>query len=295
MSLNVSELSQQYQAWAAVYYRKAGKPTRTANNIRDALRCLLEMWGSLPASDFRPNHLRAIQHAMDTSGQLCRRTINDRCNWIKAMFTWATDMELVDETLPARLARIKPLKQERCLSPEGPGMQPVSWEDVSATIAVAPLRLATMIELQWHTGMRPGEVCLMSRSTIDQQTWLYRPCRHKTEHHGRKRVVPLGPVARNLIIAWLPHVVGDWLFPSSIPGEPMRQLSYYRAIQRLNESHNLRGWSPQQIRHTTATMIARQCSPDAARVVLGHASLRTTDLYIDPDTAAAIEVMQRLG
>jgi len=43
-----------------------------------------------------------------------------------------------------------------------------------------------MIELQRLTGMRPNRVTAMRPVDIDrsQGTWIYRPARHKTEHHG---------------------------------------------------------------------------------------------------------------
>jgi hypothetical protein len=43
--------------------------------------------------------------------------------------------------------------------------------------------------------------------TIDINTagaiWEYQPWRHKTEHHERERVVPLGPRAQEVLEPWL--------------------------------------------------------------------------------------------
>ena len=66
--------------------------------------------------------------------------------------------------------------------------------------AVQPLvsrQVWAMIELQGLTGMRPGEVVLMRTSDLEMtgDVWTYTPHRHKTEHHGKKREVLLGPRA----------------------------------------------------------------------------------------------------
>jgi integrase len=61
--------------------------------------------------------------------------------------------------------------------------------------------VADMILLQWHTGMRPGEVCIMRPVDIDTtgEVWHYRPSRHKCQYRGRERQVPLGPQAKEIV------------------------------------------------------------------------------------------------
>jgi len=45
-----------------------------------------------------------------------------------------------------------------------------------------------MVELQWLTGMRSGEVTRMRTGEIDTtgKLWIYRPSRHKTQHHATR-------------------------------------------------------------------------------------------------------------
>jgi hypothetical protein len=71
-----------------------------------------------------------------------------------------------------------------------------------------------MIELQRLAGMRPEEACLMR--TIDINTsgsiWEYRPESHKTEHHGKDRIIPLGPLAQEVLKPWLRTELEAYLF-----------------------------------------------------------------------------------
>ena len=62
-----------------------------------------------------------------------------------------------------------------------------------------------MAQLQLHTGMRPGEVCVMRGMDLEMtgKVWMYRPGsdrgphgNHKTAHRGQCRVIALGPRAR---------------------------------------------------------------------------------------------------
>jgi integrase len=75
-----------------------------------------------------------------------------------------------------------------------------------------------MIELQRLSGMRPGEVCSMRTIDVDAsgRIWVYTPESHKTEHHGRKRQIYLGPKAQEILRPWLRAEMMAYLFS---PGE----------------------------------------------------------------------------
>lgn len=52
--------------------------------------------------------------------------------------------------------------------------------------------------MQLLTGARPGETILMRTCDIDTTgpVWVYRPHRHKGEHHEHEREIRLGPKAQ---------------------------------------------------------------------------------------------------
>ena len=213
--MRIDQLCDQYERWADSYYRKpSGKPTRHANNVRDALRLLrhtvLDGGGfrvrvaRLRLEQFTPAVLRAIQQDQDSAGRVTRKTINARIAEIRRCFDWAAERELIGDDQVRRLERVKHLKRGRCQAPEGRGVRAVSWERVSDTLAVAPRMLAAMIELHWYTGMRPAELVAIRWSLIDTRgdDWIYYPAEDKTEHHRspeqRKRI-PLGPACQTIL------------------------------------------------------------------------------------------------
>ena len=89
----------------------------------------------------------------------------------------------------------------RSSAPESVPVRPVPDEVVEAILPFASPQVRAMVQLQQLTGMRPGEVCIMRVCDIDtqQQPWVYRPSRHKTQHHHHERVVFFGPRAQQII------------------------------------------------------------------------------------------------
>ncbi len=73
------------------------------------------------------------------------------------------------------------------------------------TLPHLSLVVANMVRLQQLTGMRPNEVCIVRPCDVDRSTevWSYRPTSHKTEHHGRDRVIFIGPQGQAILRPYL--------------------------------------------------------------------------------------------
>ncbi len=93
--------------------------------------------------------------------------------------------------------------------------------------------------------------------------------------------------------------------PRKSPGAVYTVDSYRRAIQygilranRENAKHGkpaIPAWHPNQLRHSTATMLRREFGLDVARAVLGHSSPAVTQIYAEVDMEKAAEAMSRVG
>ena len=89
------------------------------------------------------------------------------------------------------------------------------------------------------------------------------------------------------------------------PGRCYTTPSYRRAIQRAVEIANkaraaggqepLPNWSPNQIRHLRAGELQEQLGIEAASAVLGHANIRTTEIYARRQLELAIDATRKLG
>lgn len=90
------------------------------------------------------------------------------------------------------------------------------------------------------------------------------------------------------------------------PGERYDTASYRRAITRAVVLANaarakagnkevLPNWAPNQLRHLRAGEVKEQIGIEAASAVLGHANLRTTEIYAKRKLQIAVAVALEMG
>jgi integrase len=277
--VTIADLIDRYLAWAVEYY---GVGRTEAANMRDALKPLAELSGAKPIDALAAEDLAAVQEHLVGRG-VCRATINARINRIRRAMRWArkpgrrwiSAAQLEDLTL------VEGFRRGRCSAKESPGVRSVGWELVSATMAAAPWKLASLIELHWHTGMRSSELVRLQATDIqrDGDLVIYRPRRHKTEHYGQERVIVIGPEGASALQALLRAASAAG--KTRICGYSAN--SYRQAIVRVNRRAGLRGWTPLQLRHSFATRMRSLSGLDVAQCALGHSQVKTTERYAERD------------
>lgn len=301
-SFTIADLAKRYQQHTEGYYRKDGKPTSEVHMVRRALEFLTLHHSDLQAAGFRIGDLKVVRQAIVESG-VSRPTANRYTNRILRAFKWAAADELVPASVPASLAMLPGLKAGRTEAEETDPVVPVDVEFVDATLPHLPEVVADMVRLQLLTGMRPGEVCQVRPCDIDRSgdVWEYRPESHKTEHHGKRRVVVLGPKAQTILTPYLFRDAEEYCFRPArhiaIPKrfKRYRTDSYRRAINRACEKADVPAWSPNQLRHTAATAIRKQYGLEVAQVILGHSKADVTEIYAERDIRKGREVAAMIG
>jgi len=203
--VSVSELVLAYWRFAKRYYRKDGKPTTALDGVRQSLRPLRDMYASTPATRFGPRSLVALRQRLLESGRLNRGTVNKRIDTVKRVFKWGVAQELVPARVWHALQAVSGLRKGRTKAREAKPVPPVAVEVVDATLPHLPEVVADMVRLQRLCGCRPAEVCLVRPCDVDTSgdVWVYRPESHKTEHHGRDRVICIGPKGQDVLRPYL--------------------------------------------------------------------------------------------
>jgi integrase len=330
--LTVAELCLAYWHHAKQWYRRPdGRPTSALCETKLALRALRQLYGATTAATFGPRALRAIQGQYIQEG-LCRSTINSRVAVIKRAFKWAAGREMVPASAWHALQAVEGLRQGRSDAKEPGKVLPVAEADVNAILGHLSPTVATMVMVQWLTGMRPGEVCTMAPKDIDQRAdvWIYHPPHHKNAHRGHKREVPLGPKAQALLRPFLNRPMDQPLFspaeseqwhrqrrtakrrtplgqgngigtnrvnaPKRRPSSMFNANAYRQAIERGCDKAGIPRWQPYQLRHAAATRLRAHFGLEVAALALGHSSAIITDaVYAERDNTRLIEVFANAG
>jgi integrase len=290
-TLKVDELCLMFMDFADGYYRREDSTsTGTVGNIRSALKYPVQLYGTTRVRDFGPRKLKAVRQAMIDDGR-CRTNINRLIHWVRRVFRWGVENEHVPPDVYAALAAVSSLKAGRSEAVESEAVRPVDEATVNATLPHLPRIVAAMVELQFLTGARPGEITSMRPIDITFGTdgaWTYWPATHKTQHRGKERRIFLGPKSQAILRPFLDGEPEAYYFspleaeaernakrrknrkspmtPSQaarsatagygrVVGKRYLKDSYGRAISRACKAAGIQKWSPNQLRHSQATII----------------------------------------
>jgi len=310
----IVELLNDYWDWACSYYRKNGEPTGTLDGVKVAVNQLAKTFGRIGVNDFGPLALKQLREDLIHRG-LSRRYINDHTQRLKAIFKWAVAEERCLAETYQRLLAVRGLSRGRSHAKETEPVRPVEVSVVERTLPHLSRVVADMISVQLLCGCRPGEVVLMRPKDIEKtgSCWIYRPHRHKTEHHGKSREIVLGPKCQAVLQPYLDRAENAYCFSPAEALESHRSVKHYRrdarrrprerydtasfnrAIRRACDRAGIPPWTPNQLRHTAATRIREQYGLEAAQVVLGHSSADVTQIYAEVNRNRAVEVVMNIG
>jgi integrase len=347
--------------WVQDHYRRTdGSTSPEVAKYKSALRYLNRLYGPTPAAEFgalaleavraemlKPHPVRRWRVKIDASGRkvgawvevmapgYCRTSANALGRRLVKVFKWAAKHKLVSSSVYHELLAVDGLRKGYTQAREGTPVKPAREEDVAAVLELVSPQVRAMMELEAITGMRPGEVRTMRPCDIEMRddVWIYRPARHKTEHHGddHTREIFLGPRARKIVEPFVslnpqkplfsPRDAEAWrneqrrknrktpMTPSQArraaavrperkrpPAAAYNKDSYNHAIRRACERAGLgRRFTPNQLRHAAATRLRREFGLEAAQVILGHRTLAVTQVYAEKNVAAAVKIMGEVG
>ncbi len=306
-------------------------PKKQRLNYRPAIRLLRKLYGRTRAAALGPQDLKVARRRMIDEGW-SRSYINDQVRRLRSIVRWGVERDLVPAEVLARLAVVRGLRRGESEARETEPVRPAPPAHVRAVRRFVARQVWAMVQLQRLTAMRPGEVVIMRGCDVDTAglVWAYSPAHHKTEHHGHRRTIYLGPRAQTIVRPFLRPQLGAYLFspadavlerrearhqarrtplawgnrpgtnrtekPRRHPGERYTVDSYRQAIVRACEAASVDPWSPGQLRHNAATRLRREYGLELAQTILGHRiGSAITEIYAEANTRRAIDVVRRIG
>ena len=246
----------------------------------------IESWSALEHQQVRA--YVAFRHKSKLSG----RTIQRELSSLRAFFRFLLIEQQVSHN---PVEGIRPPRADKKL----PSTLHVDQVDrLLAMPASTPLakRDLAILELAYSSGLRLGEITALNTVDLDLDQGMVR-----VQGKGRKcRIVPVGRQACKALQNWL-EVRGEMLAANELAlfvGRHGRRLTA-RAIQK-----RVRQWSqfqaleqhlhPHMLRHSFATHLL-ESSGDlrAVQELLGHASIRTTQIYTHLDFQHLMQVYEQ--
>jgi len=149
--------------------------------------------------------------------------------------------------------------------------------DLQALLSADDLRLRTIVEVLYGTGLRAGELVRLKVEDVDLESGLV----FVREGKGKKdRVVPFGEHLAEVLIKYLearrPTV---YLFETR-PGRPLSRSTLNLIVGEGARRLGVKA-SPHRVRHSYATDLLRNGAPvGAIQALLGHSSLASTEIYL---------------
>ncbi len=228
--ITVGELFAAFWQFAEGYYTKPNAETTSEVELfRLAMRPAQALYGRTRAAEFGPKSLKAVRQRMIDLGW-SRVYINKQIGRLRRIWKWGAAEELIPASVFHGLTTLSGLKKGRTEAHETPGVQPVPDAVVDATLPHMTPTLAGMVAIQRLTGMRPGEVCMMKPAGLDMSgsIWVYKPETHKGQHHGRTRLIFIGPKGQDILRPFLRTSVREYLF-QPIQSEDERRAMIHEA------------------------------------------------------------------
>jgi integrase/recombinase XerC len=285
----------EFCSWLGSERRAGAKTVETyARDVRAFLVFTGEHTGEAPslnslrglvAGDFRAFLAKAAA-AGDINATRARKL-----SALRTFFRYLKTRHGVDNIALSLIMRPRPKRPlPKALSPEDAKIIAYDIGEASDTPAIQA-RDTALMTLLYGAGLRINEALLLNVGDMPAADNALRV----TGKGNKQRIVPLLPVVREAIAAWLK------LHPNPGRAEPMfvgarggrlnagvaqKALRDFRRLANLPEHA-----TPHALRHSFAThLLAGGADLRSIQELLGHASLSTTQLYTDVETSQLMEV-----
>lgn len=248
----------------------------------------LEVLNRLQTSDFRAFLARAAQ-AGDINATRARKL-----SALRSFFRFLHRRHQIDLTSLLLVARPKPQRPlPKALTPDSALSVAKEIGEVTDT-AMEQARDSALMMLLYGAGLRIAEALALNVRDLPASDDALRV----TGKGNKQRLVPLLPVVRDALTAWLkhhPNPQADSALFTGIRGGRLNPGIAQKNLRNFRVNNGLPGHTtPHALRHSFAThLLAGGADLRSIQELLGHASLSTTQRYTDVETSQLMEIWRK--
>lgn len=251
-----------------IQYMRIAKLSEVTISDRVELLRRLVKFLDVPILDATPEMLVAFQ---GTYAHLAPASVHIYTRHVTAFYRFArrTRLITIDPAIDLDLPRIRKGRPH-----------PTSAEDLKLIFACATGRMRTAYILATFAGLRCGEICRLNSRDLDLGD---RPTAVIHGKGDKIRIIPLLPP----VVAEIAYVHGQII--KTADGRPVRPPLLSADSTRFLQSIGVQS-TLHSMRHTFATTAVRLTHDTLlVRDLLGHESVATTEVYMQPDSENAHE------
>ena len=178
-----------------------------------------------------------------------RGFINKSICRVRHVFRWAKRNGLIKtKGLVEDLRELEPLLEGRSAAVDLAPRTAVPAKDIEAVREAVNQRTCDMMDICLLTGCRPGELVSLTTGIIDRSgdVWTATLNRHKTQHHGKERVLAFGPKAKLILRKYLLADPDSRIFP-------IRRDTFSKTIVYWCEKLGIPNFTGHWLRHNAAS------------------------------------------
>lgn len=283
---SVAELLLAFMRHAEGYYVVNGKTTAEVDCFKSAIRPVQQLFAMLPASDFGPLHLKAVQKKYVEAGW-SRGFCNKSTNRIRHIWKWGVSNGMLPVATWQALQTVSGLKAGHTSAPDMKRREAVSDDHIEPVRTKLSPRNRDLFDLLRATGSRPAELLGLTMADIDTNAdvWVADLQNHKNANRGLSRKLFFGPKAQLILKRC----------PTTGPLFTVDRRTFSNAVKRACVAAGVTPFVPYQLRHTKATELRDTMSIEAAQATLGHAQPSMTARYSAKMDKLGIEAARACG
>jgi len=216
-----------------------------------------------------------------------------KCSALRQFYGFLVDERLRDDDPSSALPRPRSRRPlPRLLSREEVGLLFERAEEDAAGGRADAIRLLTLLELLYGSGLRASELVALKREAVPRDA----PFLTVTGKGGQQRMVPVSTRARKVLSRWLEVLPSSerQLFPSRAAQGHLTRIRLFQLLRNLAARAGIAPdkISPHVLRHAFAThLLEGGADLRVLQTLLGHADIATTQIYTHVDSARLVALV----